>query len=90
MLILGSGVVYGTETSPNKNNDSEVNKECALKTEYTTGAEHQRLMQKCIDHTNRVAHGSPILTKITVCNNAAGSMTGDARSKFFDQCMQKP
>jgi hypothetical protein len=76
-LLLGAVTAYGND---------KVTQDCNKKAKGLSGNEYTRVVTACIRRNTSTA--SPMLAKMSECNQKAGSMVGDAREKLVQKCMQ--
>lgn len=77
-------LVVGTAHAKDQRED------CNQKAEGKVGAERNRVIAACIRRNASVSNMPPMLARMTECNRQAGDMTGEARVKFVDDCLQRP
>lgn len=77
-LLLSSSMVYA---------ENNTRQDCHKAAEGATGNERTRLISACVRHNASVNTVPPMLQRMRDCNTKAGDMTGDAREKFMNKCL---
>lgn len=67
----------------------EQRENCNQKAAAASGADRSEVIAQCIQRNARVTTLPPTLARMSQCNREAGEMTGEARVRFVNTCMEK-
>lgn len=62
---------------------------CNQKAAGAHAAERNAIVAECIQRNARTSNMPPMLARMSQCNREAGNMTGEARVRFVNTCLEK-